>query len=182
MSNEELTKNVNKEILHLIRKTKVDALYAMKSHYNAAERLKRYTFWLGSSVVVLTVVVGSSIFATVSKSPSTNWRIGAGLLVLASGVLSALQTFLRFSESSALHKTAGDNFRVIFKKSQEIEHTYLGETITKEEASKNISGLRDQADIFSRQSLAPSNADYRKTRAGIADKEAEYTQKELSET
>ena len=52
----------NQEILTLVRKTKVDALYATKSYYNASARYEIYHRIVGSFVIALSAIVDSKMW------------------------------------------------------------------------------------------------------------------------
>ena len=64
-------------------------------------------------VVVITAVVGTTIFGTLNKSPDTSWHIIAGLVALLGTVLSALQTSLGFAQDTEKHKAAGEAYRSV---------------------------------------------------------------------
>jgi hypothetical protein len=80
------------------------------AHYDAAVHFERLNLLFGIPVVVLATVVGTTIFATISKSPSTVIQICAGLMSVAAAVLASLQTFLRYGERSEKHKNAGAKY------------------------------------------------------------------------
>jgi hypothetical protein len=84
-----------------------------RSHYLTAKRASRMHTWLGVPVVVFSTIVGSTIFATLSSSPSAGWKIGAGLLSLSSAVLASLQTFFKYSELAEKHRTSGAQYASI---------------------------------------------------------------------
>jgi hypothetical protein len=58
-------------------------------------------------VVVITSIVGTSIFATIEDTPEVGWKILAGIVSLLAAVLSAAQSFFRFSERAQEHRSAG---------------------------------------------------------------------------
>lgn len=81
-----------------------------RSHYLASARIGTFNNLLGVPVVVLTTIVGTSIFGTLNESPDLNWRIATGLLSITAAILASLQTFLKFSERSDKHKIAGSRY------------------------------------------------------------------------
>jgi hypothetical protein len=94
-----------------IRKTGTNYLeYSIRmanAHYSASELFGRRNRAFGIPVTVITSLVATSIFATLSRDDSGRWMtIGTGFLSILAAVLSSLQTFLRFSELSAAHKSA----------------------------------------------------------------------------
>jgi hypothetical protein len=81
------------------------------AHAKAAARFRRRGRLFGVPVIVLTTVVGTSIFATISEQAiSENWKIAAGLMSGLAAILSALQTFLDYGVLAEKHKLASIAF------------------------------------------------------------------------
>jgi hypothetical protein len=77
-------------------------------HYRAASEFQRWHSILGVPVVVLTTVVGSSIFASMDKDAVATWiKLLTGFLSILAAGMSAAQTFLRFGERGEKHRQAG---------------------------------------------------------------------------
>src|SRR4051812_10822647 len=72
-----------------------DAQYA---HHLAADRFERLNYRLGIPAVVFSTVVGTAVFATLQKEVDLRIKISVGLISVAAAILTALQTFMRFSE------------------------------------------------------------------------------------
>jgi hypothetical protein len=75
-------------------------------HFAMADRLTRGNLRLGIPVVVLSTVIGTSVFATLEKSVSLPLRVTVGILSVAAATLASLQTFLRLGERSEKHRVA----------------------------------------------------------------------------
>jgi hypothetical protein len=88
---------------------------ASEAHYDLASGLRRKNLWLGVPVVVLSSVVGTSMFATLAKpeQPLTTYKWIIGVTSLSAAVLSALQTFLRFGERAEKHVVAADWYAAV---------------------------------------------------------------------
>ena len=86
-----------------------------RSHYLASSNADQKNFWLGIPVVVITAVVGTSIFGTLQDNPSAHIKIAAGVLSISATILAALQTYLGFNEKSAKHKQAGARYAAIWR-------------------------------------------------------------------
>jgi len=101
----------------LLKKAKDYRWYAQKasnSHYDMAERAEIRHKRLGIPVTVLTAIVGTAIFATLSSPTRSLWmQIATGLLSLTATVLAALHTFLNYSEEPAQHKSAAVKFEAV---------------------------------------------------------------------
>jgi hypothetical protein len=74
------------------------------AHVRSAADFERHGVVLGVVVVILTTVVGTSIFAGLETT--TPWKIVTGLLSMAAAVLSSVQTVLKYPELAQLHKNA----------------------------------------------------------------------------
>jgi hypothetical protein len=105
--------------LILLERWRVRVRKAQRAHYSSAVLCQNRHFWLGLPVVVLTTVVGTSVFATLSKEADFSTKIAVGIASVAAAVLAAIQTFLRFSERAESHRIAGIKFGAMKK---EIEH------------------------------------------------------------
>jgi len=84
-----------------------------RAHYIAADHKQALNRWFGVPVVVITAVVGTTIFGTLNKSPDPVWHIIAGLVALAGTILSALQTSMGFAQDAEKHKAAGEAYRAV---------------------------------------------------------------------
>jgi len=80
------------------------------AHYDAATHFERLNLLLGVPVIVLSAAVGTTIFATLTRSPSPRTQIYVGLLSVTAAVLASLQTFLRFSERAEKHRACGAKY------------------------------------------------------------------------
>jgi hypothetical protein len=99
------------------------AIAAQHAHYFLATRLHRRNLALGLPVVIVTAVVGTSVFATLSAAEgqiSPGLRVLVGSLSLLAAVLAAMQTFLRFAERSERHTQAGDWYSAIRREIEEL--------------------------------------------------------------
>lgn len=95
------------------------------AQYEMANRLGRRSQWLGVPVIVITAIVGTSVFASISQEVvSLEAKIVVGLLSVAATVLSSLQTFFKLSERAEKHRQCGSKFGAIRR---ELEAT-LAET------------------------------------------------------
>jgi hypothetical protein len=80
------------------------------AHYEAARKFETHHLWLGLPAIVFSTVVGTTVFASMSNGADVGLQISAGILSVAAAVLTALQTFLKYSELSEKHRSAGAKF------------------------------------------------------------------------
>ena len=71
-----------------------------RAHYLTAARMKQRHLIFGVPAVVISAVAGTAIFATLQEDPDKLWRLLTGGVLLVAAVLTALQTFFRFSEEA----------------------------------------------------------------------------------
>lgn len=83
---------------------------AQRAHYVSAERFRRRSFWLGIPTVILSLVVGSSVFAALKLQPGPRLQMLVGFLSLSAAVLAGLQTFLGYPERSERHRVAAAKY------------------------------------------------------------------------
>lgn len=86
------------------------------AHYVMAEKFRCRHRTLGLFVVSLSALVGTSIFATLQSTGSSVIKTVGGFLAIGAVVLSAMQTFLGFSELQAKHKIASAGYKTIERK------------------------------------------------------------------
>jgi hypothetical protein len=96
---------------------RVHAIGKESGHELSAELFERKNRWLGVPATVISAVVGSSIFASLaSEKTSIVLMVVTGSLSICAAVLSALQTFLRYSETAQNHKTAAGSYGTLRRK------------------------------------------------------------------
>src|SRR4051794_27399742 len=103
----------NVDVLRLGKRYWRDAALIGQAHYKASERALLRHRLLGIPAIVLSAIVGTSIFATAQKSPDAPWHILAGLTSLLAAALAALQTFLRYQEVAEIHRSAGAGYSAL---------------------------------------------------------------------
>ncbi len=103
----------------VIRKAQDYSKYSQKisnAHYAMAENAKGYNKRLGIPATIVTLIVGTSIFATISSEKFVWLQIATGLLSVGAAVLSGLQTFFKYSEVEAQHKEAAARYESVWHK------------------------------------------------------------------
>lgn len=106
------------------------------AHYEAASTLSKFHYYLGIPAVILSAVVGTTIFATLQESPNGPIQIAIGLLSMLTSSIVALQTFLRLDERASKHRSAGSSYGSIRRELQQIIYSYKGDTISDEMLSE----------------------------------------------
>ena len=108
------------------------------AHYLSADKFRNKKLLLGIPTVILTTIVGTSVFATLQNSSNDTEPIVKILLGLASvtaAILSSLQTFLGYSERAEKHRLAGAKYGALGRELETLltfpEDTIPQETIDK---------------------------------------------------
>jgi hypothetical protein len=83
------------------------------AHYQMAEKYKANHRTFGTIVVIITALVGTSVFSTLSGTTNPTVQVVTSILSVAAVVLAALQTFLGFSDLQAQNKMAGVGYSQI---------------------------------------------------------------------
>jgi SMODS and SLOG-associating 2TM effector domain family 4 len=82
-------------------------------HYVAALYFSRRQYWIGIPVVLLTAIVGTSVFASIQQKPDLWLQIAVGLMSIAATVLACLQTFLGYTDRAEKHRLAGARYGAV---------------------------------------------------------------------
>ena len=83
------------------------------AHYQICESARALNNRLGMPVTVLTAIVGTSIFATISSAPQLWLKVVTGLFSLTAAALSALHTWFRYQEVASQHREAAAEYGAI---------------------------------------------------------------------
>jgi len=118
------------------------------AHYKMADKLAHRERLLGIPVIIISALIGTAVFASVAaQAISPLEKIAVGMFSLVATVLSALQTFFRYSERSEKHRSAGARFASVRRK---LEVIYAQQTETQERSY--VSTLREELDRLAEQS------------------------------
>ncbi len=114
-------------------------------HYRAALRFSRLNYWFGFPTVILATVVGTSVFATLQTKPDFWWQVIVGVMSIAAAILSALQSFLGYSDKAEKHRAAGSKYNAL---GRELE---LWLSLPQEDAEK-LDSIRKRIDSLAQES------------------------------
>ena len=86
------------------------------AHYFMAEHYKQAHRRLGVVAVILSSIVGTSIFSNLAKTQDIRIMIATGFLSLLAVVMVALQTFLGYVDLQVQHKNSAVGYSIIRRK------------------------------------------------------------------
>jgi hypothetical protein len=90
------------------------------AHYLSADYFGARKYWLGIPAVVLSTLVGTSVFAALQKQPELWQQITVGLASVAAALLASLQTFLGYSERAEKHRIAGAKYGALGRELEQL--------------------------------------------------------------
>ena len=118
-------------------------------HYKMADRLGRANIRLGVPIVVLSSLIGTSVFATLGQQVDTTVRILVGMTSVLMAVLAGLQTFLRFAERAEKHRTAASLYSALRRELEELRSLPRG---NRGPAEQRLSSIRLSMDNLGKES------------------------------
>ena len=139
-------------VLKLLEDWDKRAAASSETHYALAGQLAGRNIQLGVPVVVLTTIVGTSVFATLQEEVTTTWRIAVGTISVIAAVLASVQTFLRFAERAEQHRAAAENWAAIRREIAQKRALHPEYLAARGDPQKYLDELRKRIDQVSAQS------------------------------
>jgi hypothetical protein len=135
-----------------------------EAHYVCAKNLEGLNLKFGLPTVILSTIVGTSVFASLDSS-TDNWiKLGLGLLSITSAVLASLQTFLGYAARAEKHKTAAVKYGALRREIKEVlDFCSESEPVTKE----FMNNLRKRWDAIDSETPTVPEKVYRKAIAEV---------------
>jgi hypothetical protein len=131
-----------------------------RAHYLSANHFGGRKYWLGIPAVVLTTIVGTSIFATLKDGPEPWLQILVGLASVAAAVLTSLQTFLGYAERAEKHRLAGAKYGALGRELETLRAVSDG--ASKEQTDR----VRERLDVLAIETPNNPQSIYIKAGAG----------------
>jgi len=122
------------------------------AHYEVAAKYSTYHMWLGIPTIAVAAVVSCSVFAVMQETGSDLMKYLATGLSLLSVLLTSLQTFLKFSETSSMHNSTGAEYASIRRELEVLNATQQPkDPIVVSEIGGRISALGARAPNISKE-------------------------------
>jgi len=118
------------------------------THYRSAEHFGKRKYWLGVPAVLISTIVGTTVFASLQTQPELWLKIIVGLASVAAAILTSLQTFLGYSERAEKHRLAGAKYGALGRELEVLRSL-------PEVDLKTINDLRTRLDALAQES--PNN-------------------------
>lgn len=134
------------ESRELIRGWLIHARKSWKKHEEAARQLEAQYRYVGIASLILSAVVGASIFSSLEIAFEPWGRLIAGVLSIVASVLTSLITFQRYEERTEKHRAASVMYKAVLRKLEEFHeelHTEPNRVIADPEL---VHQIRDELD------------------------------------
>src|SRR4051794_9956662 len=94
------------------------------AHFDAAMRFGSRNLQMGLPAIILSTIVGTSVFASLNNDTIPQWaKITVGVISIAAAVLTALQTFLSFSERAEKHRITAVRYGAVGRQIEQFLET-----------------------------------------------------------
>lgn len=93
-----------------VDRLRIRAHRSARAQYMAARVNSTRRIRLGVPALVLSTLVGTSVFGSLMAKPATSLVIATGIASVSAAVLSALQTFFSFDENALKHRTSAAEY------------------------------------------------------------------------
>jgi hypothetical protein len=148
---------------HLLESWHRRVAAAEAGHRMMADRLWRRHLALGIPVVVLTTVVGTSVFASIEGSNAKDWVLAiVGGVSLIAAVLSSLQTFLRYATRAEGHRVASIRYETLRRDLAKVLALSRG---VRGDAERVLDSVRQRMDRYAKESPAIGERQWHKLTA-----------------
>jgi hypothetical protein len=123
---------------------------AEAGHRVMADRMRRRYLMLGVPVVILTTIVGTSVFASIQDAKVATWiRVVVGSVSLLAAVISSLQTFLRYGMRAEGHRVAAIRYETLRR---DMAAVLAIPRASRTEPLRQLDGVRNRMDRYAKES------------------------------
>lgn len=118
-------------------------IYAIcaRAHHLTSQRKAGLNHLFGIPAVIISAIVGTTVFATLQENPSETARVIVGLVLIAAAVLSTLQTWFNHADMASKHKHAGTKYSAMRRRLELFELKYATTAATREAAIVELEGI-----------------------------------------
>lgn len=167
-----------KNTIEELNKFRIDCMYGKKKHYNARDRYAGYHKKMGIVIVILTAIMGTSVYSSLSNSDVPSAKIVVVIFSAIIAVLTALQTYLNFEKRALRHKVAADRYLCLMKETQRLIAYNRDENKPIEDVQKELERLCQEVEGIHKDEPETSQGDYQKARDGVENNEEVYSEKD----
>ena len=121
------------------------------AHYTAADRHRLKDRLLGIPAIVLSTVVGTSVFATLQKELDPKWKILIASFSILAAALMTLHTSMGFADRAERHRSSGARYAGVRRR---IEEVLALPSESRGEISAMLASIRGTMDKLAEESPA----------------------------
>jgi hypothetical protein len=158
------------EIIKEAKRIEEDALYSSKGHFAAAQVWSNFHLWVGLPTALL-----AGVAAVSALSQFDSRGIAAGIISIAVGGLTAVNTFMNPNERASIHLNAGNNYDALMNRTR-IFWTigcWLGES--DDVLTSRLKDLSDEKDKLNKSCPQIPGWAYKAAKRGILAGEAVHS-------
>lgn len=145
------------------------ARVAQTAHYKSAAKLEARHRRLGVLVVALNALVGTTVFASLSKDFNVWIRVATGVVSVLAAVFAAIQAFDRAGERAETHRKAATRFSAL---QRDVELFAATGAVPDSEDAKFLKDFNVRYVQLVNESPTADEALFRRVEAGFRDEEA----------
>jgi len=157
------------EIIKESQRIEEAVLFSSKRHFIASSFWQGFHFFLGVPTVLLSAIVGLSLFAE-----SSSGRSLAGVFTLIITGLSSLMTFFNPNEKSSVHKNCGNNYDALGSKVRMFRTIDCWKEKSEDVLTEKLKYFSEQKDRLNQDSPQTPWFAYPLAKRGIERGEATY--------
>ena len=147
------------------------------AHIMEGARCDLYGRRIGLAVVILTTVVGTSIFVTLGENPQWAAKLTVGFVGVAAAVAAAWKENAQYEKRSQSHETAGGKYEHLRYGVEELRDKLAMGVVSREVAEKQLEEFENTAEKLATD--APALPDKAITNAVAFIKKVRQERKEL---
>ena len=139
---------------------------SQRAHYVCGTRYGNFNRLLGIPTIVLSAIVGTTVFSMLNQTASTRMKVMLGGLSVAAAVLASLQTFMSFGALADRHRLTASKCGAIRRKLEMLKTFPPGDEVELrrrfEEIEKDLDDLTEHAPHVPSRLRASINAELRR--------------------
>lgn len=164
-----------------IKRVKVDCLYGKKKHFNAADRVESYHYWLGIPLTIINIVTGTVLFFIFTDNTQSSLKLLPIFLAFIAALLSGFQTYFNFNKKVEGHRRIGNRYLSVYKSCDRLQAYISDNHIENSDVIQRLENIAKEIDDINKEAeqFPTSKKDYELAQSGIKNGEENYTKDEL---
>ena len=164
-----------------IKRVKVDCLYGKKKHFNAADRVESYHYWIGVPLTIINIVTGTVLFFIFTDDTQSSLKLLPIILAFIAALLSGFQTYFNFNKKVEGHRRIGNRYLSVYKSCDRLQAYISDNQIENGDIIQRLENIAKEIDDINKEAeqFPTSKKDYELAQSGIKNGEENYTKDEL---